>query len=67
MLVEVGDLKSTVRAVDGDSLLSPQTMERIVRVVLQAVDDREFYRRRVNEEQRVATGINREVEQTELG
>ena len=34
MEVQIGDLQSTVRAVDGDALLSPQTMEKIVRVVL---------------------------------
>ena len=44
MEVEIGDLKSTVRAVDGDALLSPPTLERIVRIVLQAVEDRDAHR-----------------------
>ena len=67
MEVEIGHLKSTVRAVDGDALLSPPTLERIVRIVLQAVDDRESYRRRVRDEQRISTGINNQQEEMEWG
>lgn len=65
MEVEIGDLKSTVRAVDGDALLSPPTMDRIVRIVLQAVDDRESHRRRIWAEQRISTGINHDLDETE--
>lgn len=67
MEVEIGDLKSTVRAVDGDALLSPDTLEKIVRIVLQAVDDRESHRRRVRDEQRFSTGINHEQGEMEWG
>jgi hypothetical protein len=65
MEVEIGDLRSTVRAVDGDSLLSPPTLERIVRIVLQAVDDRDSHRWRVWDEQRISTGINHDLDETE--
>jgi hypothetical protein len=65
MEVEIGDLKSTVRAVDGDELLSPPTLERIIRIVLQAVDDRDAHRRRVRDEERISTGINHDLDETE--
>jgi hypothetical protein len=65
MEVEIGDLKSTVRAVEGDELLSPPTLERIVRVVLQAVDNREAHRWRVRDEERISTGINHDMNETE--
>jgi len=63
MEVEIGDLNSTVRAIDGDTLLSPATLERIVRIVLQAVDDRDAHRWRVQEELRISTGINHDIEE----
>ena len=65
MEVEISDLQSTVRAVDGDALISPSTMETIVRIVLQAVDDREAHRRRVYREQRVSYGHRHELEEME--
>jgi hypothetical protein len=65
MEVEIGDLQSTVRAVDGDMLLSPSTLEQIVRLVLQAVDDRDAHRSRVRDEVRVSTGINHDLDEAE--
>jgi hypothetical protein len=65
MEVQINDLQSTVRAVDSDSLLSPQAMEQIVRVVLQAVNDQEAYRRRVRAEQRITRGVSFELEESE--
>ena len=62
MEVEIGDLNSTVRTVDGDALLSPQTLDRIVRIVLQAVEDRASHRQRVREEERISPGINHDLE-----
>ena len=67
MEVEIGELNSTVRAIDGDALLSPATLERILRIVLQAVDDRDAHRDRVNDEVRISTGINHDMEETEWG
>lgn len=63
MQVQINDLMSTVRAVDGDSLLAPQTMEKIVRVVLQAVNDQEAHRQRVRAERRVMSDVSHEQEE----
>ena len=63
MEVQINDVMSTVRAVDGDSLLAPQTMEKIVRVVLQAVNDQQAHTRRVRAETRVTGGVSHEQEE----
>lgn len=63
MDVQIGDVTSTVRAVDGDSLLAPQTMEKIVRIVLQAVKDQDEHGKRVRAEQRVTGGVSKELEE----
>lgn len=57
MEVEIGEVVSTVRAVDGDSILSPRTLEKIVRAVLIASrQEREHEQRRL-EESRVTAGV----------
>lgn len=38
MQVRIREVVGTVRAVDGDSLLSPQLMERIVAAVIRAIE-----------------------------
>jgi hypothetical protein len=63
MEVQINELQSTVRAVDSDSLLSPQTMEKILRVVLAAVNDQESHRQRVRAEQRITNGVSHELEE----
>jgi len=63
MDVQIGEVVSTVRAVDGDSLLSPQAMDKIVRLVLQAVRDQEEHRKRVRAEQRITSGVGHEPEE----
>ena len=63
MEVQINELQSTVRAVDGDTLLSPSVMARIVRVVMQAVNDQEAHRERVRAEQRVTRGVAYELEE----
>ena len=65
MEVEIGDLRSTIRAVDSDELLSPSTLEKIVRVVLQAIEDRDAHRWRVRIEEQISTGINHDLDETE--
>jgi hypothetical protein len=65
MDVEIMDLSSTMQAVDSNSLLSPQQMEKIVRVVLQAVNDQEAHRLRVRAEQRITSGVSHELEERE--
>jgi|HubBroStandDraft_3_1064219.scaffolds.fasta_scaffold294954_2 hypothetical protein len=63
MEVNIEDVVSTIRAVDGDSVLSPKTMEKIVRTVLEAVHQREQHRKRVQTERKVTGGVQEEQEQ----
>jgi hypothetical protein len=60
MDVHVGEISSRVQAVDGDALLSPQVLEKIVRAVLRAVDERDSHNKRVRAEQRVTSGVRQE-------
>ncbi len=53
MDINIGEVESTVRAVDGDALLAPQTLAKIVQAVLLAVREQEEHRTRVREEQRI--------------
>ena len=64
MEVNIGEIVSTVRTVDGDSLLTPQTLEKIVRVVLAAVNEQEEHRKRVCAEQRISGGVAEELEES---
>ncbi len=60
MHVEIGEVSSTVRAVDGDALLSPRLLERIVSHVariLRAEDERE---RRGGAERKITDGVSAE-------
>jgi hypothetical protein len=57
MQVEINEVVSTVRAMDGDALLSPQTLRRIVTAVLHALEDVEAHRQRVRAETRVTDGV----------
>ncbi len=63
MEIEIGELLSTIHTVDGDSVLAPQTMEKIIRAVLRAVQDGEEHRKRVRAEQRITGGIAEEQEE----
>jgi hypothetical protein len=63
MEVNIGDIVSTVRTVDGDSLLAPQTLTKIVQAVLAAVREQEEHRMRAREEQRISGGVRNELEE----
>ena len=63
MEVQIQRLQSTVEAFDGDAPLSPQTMNKIVRAVLEAVNDQEAHRQRVRAEQRITSGVSYELEE----
>jgi hypothetical protein len=65
MEVQIQRLQSTVQAFDGDVPLSPQTMDKIVRAVLEAVNDREMHAARVRAEQRITSGVSHELEERE--
>jgi hypothetical protein len=63
MQVNIEDVVSTVRTVDGEALLSPPILRRIVSAVLLAVDERESHARRVRAEQRIGGGVQEELEE----
>jgi len=63
MEVNIAEIVSTVRAVEGDSLLSPQTLQKIVGVVLEAVNEQEEHRKRVRLEQRISSGVREEQQE----
>lgn len=62
MDIHIGEVVSNVRAVDGDALLSPQTLEKIVEAVLRAVREQEAHRARVEAERRITGGVREEQE-----
>lgn len=63
MEVHIADVVSTIRTVDGEALLAPATMERIVRAVLRAIEEREAHQERVRAEQRITGGVRDELEE----
>jgi|GEM_PF-1715464 len=64
--VEIGDLSSTVRAVDGGALLAPRTLRRIVEAVVEVLDARDHHRARVRAERRVtAAGVGNDGDEEE--
>jgi hypothetical protein len=60
MDIEIGELTSTVRAVDGHALLTPQVMQAIVRTVTDATKDNEAREQRAEAERRVTGGVSQE-------
>ncbi len=60
MDVEIGEVSSTVRAVDGDSLVNPAAMQRIVHHALRAMQDAQEHAKRVAEERKVTGGVAEE-------
>jgi hypothetical protein len=65
MDVHIDQVTSTVRAVDGSALLSPQVMQQIIRIVLQAVEQETSHQRRARAERRVTPGVTYEMEEEE--
>lgn len=63
--IEINQVNTTMRAVDGDSLLTPQTMEKLVRAVLQAFNEQVAYNRRVHAERRLTGGVVPEMAEEE--
>lgn len=56
MEVNINEVQSTVRPVDGDAALSPQTMQKIIDAVMREVEERERHRERTRSEQQVGGG-----------
>ena len=50
MQVIINELVSNVRAIDGQSVLSPATLQRIVETVLEAAHQEEDHQQRTSEE-----------------
>ena len=65
MEVQIQRLQSTVQAFDGDVPLSPQTMDKIVHAVLEALNDQQMHAARGRAEQRITSGISHELEERE--
>jgi hypothetical protein len=63
MDIHIGEAVSRVRAVDGDSLLAPKTLEKIVRAVLEAVNEQDEHRTRVRAEQKITGGVRAEQQE----
>jgi len=60
MDVEIGEVVTTVRAVDASALLTPEVIQQIVNVVLRAVRDDLAHDERVRVERRVTGGVAEE-------
>lgn len=61
----IGNVNSTVRAVDGSGPLSPAMMQQIIQAVLQAVEEENARRRRIDSERRVTPGVAYDLGQEE--
>jgi hypothetical protein len=57
MDVEIGEVVSSVRVVDTVAGVAPETMQKIVAVVLKAVREDRAHERRVRAEQSVTSGV----------
>jgi len=63
MEVHINDIVSTVHAVDGDALLAPQTLAKIVQAVLEVMREQEEHRMRVRSEKQVSNGVRDELDE----
>jgi hypothetical protein len=60
MNVEINEVSSTVRAMDGRAMLSPAVLERIVSALAQAIKEGEAREQRAQGERRVTGGVSDE-------
>lgn len=58
MDVHIGEVNSTVRATDSQTLLSPQVLDQIVRVVLERLREEQAHEQRVEEERRLRPAVS---------
>ncbi|MDB5812219.1 MAG: hypothetical protein JWN94_4341 [Betaproteobacteria bacterium] len=60
MDVDIGEIRATVRAVDSGSLLTPEILQAIVRVVMRAVEDKLAHDKRLGSERKITDGVSKE-------
>jgi hypothetical protein len=60
MDVEIGEVVTTVKAVDGSTLASPDVMRQIVSAVTRVVQDEQDHAGRVLAERRITGGVAEE-------
>ncbi len=63
MDVHIGELSSTIHAVEGGDRLSPEDMQRILQMVLRALREEQEHQERVRAEQRISSGVRAEMEE----
>ncbi len=61
MPIHIENLTSTVHAVDEESILGPNTMQKIISSVLAALEEQEEHKARVFSEQRISNGVSYEL------
>lgn len=60
MDVDINEVVSTVRAVDGRELLSDKVLRQIIEAVTKAVDDKLAHEKRAEAERKVTGGVSAE-------
>lgn len=60
MEVHIDEIVSTVRAVDDESVLGPETLGAIIEAVMAALDERELHKERTDSERSVTGGVREE-------
>lgn len=65
MHVEIGEVSSTLRTVDSDTLLSPRMLERIAQATAQCLEDRAAHEKRARAERRITGGVAEERQEEE--
>ena len=57
MEVNIDEINSTVRTVDGTSLLSPAVLRRIVEAVTKTMHEKQAHTKRVDSERKLTQGV----------
>jgi hypothetical protein len=60
--IHIANATGTVKAIDGESLLTPQALDQIVQAVLLAVDERQLRDKRSKSDTSVTAGVAAEQE-----
>jgi hypothetical protein len=60
MDVQINEITTTIKTVDGTTLISPDVMRQIISAVMRAVEDRDTHAERVRAERRVTGGVSQE-------